>query len=143
MKRTSAALLLLALWTPFTATAETEILAVLDSIGKVAQKVRTDSTDENPLWKCTPKTSFTCSATGCKKGKNTGWLLLDFKEAKYERCDSIGCESFPFNYTRQGDYSTFGNAQAALKLKNDASFYSESASDAEKVIVTFGSCAPR
>ena len=95
-------------------------------------------------WQCTPTKRYDCSFGGCTANKPSVWLLLDFRENTYARCDDKGCDKYNMVPSASGIYTVISLLAAGsfMKVENDGRTYVEVASLGPSVVTNFGSCSP-
>jgi hypothetical protein len=102
--------------------------------------------DRAPRWRCPVRVRYICSSRGCEVGAGAAtWLVLDFAQGRYQRCDGQGCDTYPLRHAAAGIYTTASPGMhrgTVLKLVNDGSEFAEAASLGTTLVNSFGSCAP-
>ena len=93
---------------------------------------------------CTIFKKFHCDATsGCKRGPNARWNVVDPERQTFSRCEgNFGCEDRQAQMTRSGNFLNIevpGDGLVA-KLSDDGSQFIEIVTLGSAVHVSFGSC---
>ena len=84
-----------------------------------------------------------CQAgTGCSAVQPTIVIRLDMATNSYSRCDAKGCDDFVAQYSQSGNYINIALPERGMmaKLSMDGSSFTEVATLAGVVLVSFGSC---
>jgi hypothetical protein len=98
--------------------------------------------DRASRWRCDIAKRFICTSAGCRQGRSGGtWVLLDFRDGSYQRCDAKGCDRYALLYTAGGIYTTAsGGLEIFLKVLNDGSEFLESLAAGTSAFLGYGRC---
>jgi hypothetical protein len=124
------------------ALSEADTDAFLKEMKEMVGVAQADLSAASLHWRCDISTQYACGQKGCEKIKPSVWIIVNFLESKYQRCDQKGCSDAPFNYLRAGAYSTFGANGTFLKIRNDGKEFAEAASSHTAIFNGFGNCKP-
>jgi len=115
-----------------------------ESMKKLIDLSSKDMAQRAEEWLCQPTTMKTCSQKDCKDAQPSIWTKINFKEKKYSRCDSKGCDSYEMVYSKSGIYTTIEipGSGAFLKSLNNGEDYIEVATIGVAAIQYFGACKP-
>lgn len=96
------------------------------------------------VYQCNFHVRYDCSSTGCDKaqGPLSVFIMLDFSNKRYSRCDSKGCDVYSFERNRSGIYTYLNLPGKAMFAKlNDLTMdFMEANSLMDVALVGFGKC---
>jgi hypothetical protein len=95
---------------------------------------------------CAATTKYRCLPhEGCQPIPNTISVVIDVPKGNVSRCDGKGCDIFPVQVAASGDYLNFIAASRGylVKTSNDGRYFSEVATLANSVLLSFGVCSSR
>lgn len=96
--------------------------------------------------RCDIASKYQCDArSGCRPLAPTIWNVVDPKQRSITRCDGKGCDTIPAQFSISGTFINIAVPDRGLlaKLSSDGSSFSEVATLAGAVLVSFGSCRPQ
>jgi hypothetical protein len=94
-------------------------------------------------WRCDPVRTVVCSSDGCEDIKPTVWVVLDFKQQSYERCDGRGCNARAMLASHGGIFTAAtAGPSAFVKALNDGSDFVDVATLGTTLYANFGRCRP-
>jgi hypothetical protein len=94
------------------------------------------------VWRCSPSRALVCDAQGCQQIVPSTWLIVDFDQKQYQRCDKKGCDSYPMDARQSGIFVNVIFLPGALfKAAQDGSGYVEVATLWLQRFLQFGSCS--
>ena len=92
---------------------------------------------------CTASEKLQClSGSGCQAVEPTIVVRLNPNLGTYSRCDAKGCDDYQAQYSSSGMFINIALPERGLlaKMAVDGSYFTEVATLATAVLVTFGSC---
>jgi hypothetical protein len=94
--------------------------------------------------KCDIRQKFLCEESGCSTTPAKVWNLVDTSNKTYSRCDSMGCDKYPAQFSVSGVFINIDVPGRGLtaKMSTDALSFHEIAAQVHSIYVSFGSCAP-
>lgn len=91
---------------------------------------------------CEPKDKFAFEGGKSKTTPAKVWVLIDDAKRTMSRCDSAGCDAYPYSVHSSGIFTIYsGNPGHFVKITGDQ--YVEVATAGLTVFVSQGKCSPR
>ena len=112
------------------------LVGALSVLWLMAGMVRAETT-------CTITEKMQCAqGQGCQSVKNTIVVRIDMERRIYSRCDAKGCDDLQAQFSNSGTFTNIAVPQSGLlsKLTTDGSSFTEVATFATFVLVSFGYC---
>ena len=101
----------------------------------------------SPRWRCEVEKKWECDVTfGCQgvAASDSVWMALDFPEKTYQRCDAVGCDSYPMEVVERGSFTYVrvpDRPGVFLKI-GLADMFVDVASLGVSTMNSFGTCRP-
>ncbi len=93
--------------------------------------------------RCDIATKLSCAPNvACRPVSIGMWNIIDMQKGKMSRCDTKGCDSYNAQISASGGYVNIGVPERGYmaKMSSTGSYFTEVATHADTVLLSFGSC---